>query len=100
MYKYNFYIGMFDKDLHRQVIPEFEFLNRIKKVLDNNLINCFTLTSGTGHYKSSNMDVIEPTIIIEYITPYSIDTDKLRNEFKYVLNQEDILIIRQDIEIL
>lgn len=103
MYKYNIYIGMFDRDTKQQEISNQDFLNTVRKVLRLNKIDNYTIFKGKGHYRSELQVVTEPTIIIEIVDyidycPKYIET--LKYQLRTELNQEDILITKQEVEIL
>ena len=103
MYKYNIYIGMFDKDTKQQEISNQDFLNIVRKVLRLNKIDNYTIFKGKGHYRSELQIVTEPTIVIEIVDyidycPKYIQT--LKYQLRDELNQEDVLITKQEVEIL
>lgn len=104
MYKYNIYIGMFDKDTKQQELSNAEFLNTVRKVLRLNKIDNYTIYKGKGHYKSDSMIVCEPTIIVEIIDEMNMyilnRLDCIKWSLIKDLNQEDILITRQEVEVL
>lgn len=100
MYKYNIYIGMFDKDTKQQELSNTEYLNTIRKVMRYNFIDNYTIIKAKGHYKSDTMTVCEPTVIVDIIIDYKLDTDFIKNQLCNFLNQESVLITKQEIEIL
>lgn len=100
MFKYNIYIGMFDKDTKTQVLSNTDFLNQVRKVMRYNFIDNYTIIKAKGHYKSDTMTVCEPSIIIEIIINYELFTDDIKNMLCKELNQEAVLITRQSIEVL
>lgn len=109
---FRIYIGMYDKDTKQQEMSSTDILNTIRKILRLNKIDNYTIYKGKGHYRSELQIVCEPTIVIEFIdtnryeTLYDIKTfidtitNKMRDEFKSALNQEDVLITRTEVEIL
>lgn len=103
MYKYNIYIGMFDKDTKTQVLSNTEFLNRVRSVMRSMHIDNYTIYKGKGHYRSELQTVCEPSINIEIIRQGIFLYQQL-NSFKVrlckELNQEAVLIIQQEITIL
>ena len=103
MYKYNIYIRMFDKDTKKQELSKQEFLNTVRKVMRYNYIDNYTIIKGQRHYKSDTMIVCEPSIIIDIITDTKFLFQRL-NSIKVrlckELNQESVLITKQDIEVL
>lgn len=100
MYKYNIYVGMFDKDTKKQEISSQDFFNTVRKVMRYNYIDNYTIIKAKGHYKSDTMTVCEPTIIVEIIINYELFTDDIKNMLCDLLNQESVLITRQEIEVL
>lgn len=104
MYKYNIYVGMFDKDTKTQVLSNTEFLNTIRSVMRLFHIDNYTIIKCKGHYKhTDNTTVCEPSIIIEYITEYDLYKNYfigIEDSIKRLLNQESILITKQSIEVL
>jgi hypothetical protein len=104
MYKYNIYIGMFDKDTKTQVLSNTEFLNTVRKIMRLYNIDCYTIYKCKGHYKHIDNTVIcEPSINIEYISKYDLYNNYfvgLINNIKTLLNQESVLITKQDIQVL
>lgn len=103
MYKYNIYIGMFDKDIKTQVLSNTEFLNTIREVMRTLHIDNYTIIKCKGHYKSDTMIVCEPSIIIDIITSTQFFYQKLnsiKTRLCKELNQESVLITKQDIQVL
>lgn len=101
MYKYNIYIGQFDKDTKTQVLSNTEFLNTVRKVMRLYNIDCYTIYKCKGHYKhTDNTTVCEPSINVEIIINYELFTDDIKSMLCKELNQESVLITRQEIEVL
>jgi len=104
MYKYNIYIGMFDKDTKTQVLSNTEFLNTVRKIMRLYNIDCYTIYKCKGHYKHEDgKTVCEPSINIEYITEYDLYKNYfigIEDSIKRLLNQESVLITRQKLEVL
>lgn len=100
MYKYNIYVGMFDKDTKQQELSTQDFLNTVRQVMRYNFIDNYTIIKAKGHYKSDTMTVCEPTIIVEIIINYELFTDDIKNMLCKELNQESVLITKQKIEVL
>lgn len=100
MYKYNIYVGMFDKDTKQQELSTQDFLNTVRKVMRYNFIDNYTIIKAKGHYKSDTMTVCEPSIIVDIIIDFNLDTDFLKNQLCKFLNQESVLITKQSIEVL
>lgn len=101
---FRIYIGMFDKDTKQQEISTQDYLNKIRQVLRLNRIDNYTIYKAKGHYTSNSMVVTEPTIIVEIIddvTMYMLNRlDSIKYSLLKDLNQEDILITKQEVEIL
>lgn len=91
---------MFDKDTKQQELSNTDFLNTVRKVMRYNFIDNYTIIKGKGHYKSDTMTVCEPTIIIDIIINYKLDTDFIKNQLCKFLNQESVLITKQEIQVL
>lgn len=100
MYKYNIYVGMFDKDTKTQVLSNTEFLNTVRKVMRLNYIDNYTIIKAKGHYKSNTMTVCEPSIIVEIIINYELFTNDIKTMLCKELNQESVLITKQEIQVL
>lgn len=102
MYKYNIYIGMFDKDTKQQEISNQDFFNTVRKILRLAKVDCYTLYKCKGHYQHDNGTIVcEPSINIEIINN-EIDHKmiNLRYNFRTLLNQESVLITKQEIQVL
>ena len=103
MYKYNIYVGMFDKDTKQQEISSQDFFNIVRKVLRLNKIDNYTIFKGKGHYRSELQIVCEPTIVIEvvdYIDYCRKFIDTIKTQLMNELNQESVLITKQEVDIL
>lgn len=101
MYKYNIYVGMFDKDAKTQVLSNTEFLNTVRKVMRLKDINNYTIYKCKGHYQHEDGKIIcEPSINVEIIINYELFTDDIKNMLCKELNQESVLITKQSIEVL
>lgn len=89
------YIGMFDKDTHKQ---EFS-LNVFKQYLDTEF-DCYTLTQCEGRYKHEDGTIVnEPTLKVEFVDD-NLSFDKnviklIKNKF----NQECIMVTTQTLGI-
>lgn len=105
MYKYNIYVGMFDKDLKTQVLSNTEFLNTVRKVMRLKFIDNYTIYKCKGHYKHEDgTTVCEPSLNIEIIESENWKNYLYINDLKRMLcdslNQESVLITKQEIEVL
>lgn len=82
---YKIFIGLNDKDLHKQIIETKE----VKKTLSI-LFDCFTLTESMGYWKKEK----ESTLVIDIISNES-ERENICNKVRFLkqhLNQECILI--------
>ena len=104
MYKYNIYIGKFDKDLKFQTLTDKQFLDTIDYVLDLFGINCYTIYNTTGVYKHKDSTIInEPSLIVETIDKVDFKDGYLKRikfKLEQSLNQETVLITKQEIQVL
>lgn len=101
MYKYNIYIGMFDKDTKKQEISSQDFFNTVRKVLRQLSFDNYTIYKCKGHYKHEDGTIVcEPSLIVEIIINYELFTDDIKNMLCKELNQESVLITKQSIEVL
>lgn len=105
MYKYNIYVGMFDKDTKKQELNNTEFLNKVRRIMRLKNIDNYTIYKCKGHYKHEDgKTVCEPSINVEIIesanwTNYLYVSD-LKRELCNELNQESVLITKQEIQVL
>ena len=68
MYKYNIYIGMFDKDTKQQEMSSQDFFNTVRKVMRFKNIDNYTIYKCKGHYKHEDgKTVCEPSVNVEII---------------------------------
>lgn len=105
MYKYNIYIGMFDKDAKQQKIPSQDFFNLVRKVMRFFKIDNYTIYKCKGHYKHEDgKTVCEPSLNIEIIEPENwsnhLYVSNLKRTLCDSLNQESVLITKQEIQVL
>lgn len=105
MYKYNIYIGQFDKDTKTQVLSNTEFLNTVRKVMRLKKIDNYTIYKCKGHYKHEDgITVCEPSVNVEIIEPENWTNfayiDNLKHTLCNELNQESVLITKQEIQVL
>lgn len=103
MYKYRIYVGMYDKDTRQQEMSTTDILNTIRKVLRLNKIDNYTIFKGKGHYRSELQIVCEPTFIVEIIREGILlfqQINSIRFRLCNELNQESVLITREELKIL
>lgn len=82
---YKIFIGLNDKDLHKQIIES----NEVKKTLSI-LFDCFTLTESVGYWNKEK----ENTLIVDIISNEN-ERENIYNKVRFLkqhLNQECILI--------
>lgn len=96
---------MFDKDTKQQEIPSQDFFNTVRKVMRLKNIDNYTIYKCKGHYKHKDGKMVcEPTLNIEIIEHENwtnfIYIDDLKHMLCDLLNQEDVLITKQEIQVL
>ena len=87
-----YYIGLNDKDTHRQEKTTQEALNIIENVMDLAGIESYTTSTVEGHYKNE----LENTIKLELVG--MILSEHYINLLKDRLNQECIMVICKECE--
>lgn len=106
MYKYNIYIGMFDKDTKQQELSNTDFFNTVRKVMRLHNINCYSIYKCKGHFQHEDGTIVcEPSINVEFISnvvyhQLSKTTSDIKKQLCELLNQESVLITKQEIQIL
>lgn len=104
MYKYNIYVGKYDKDLKYQVINDDNILRIIYKVMDDFNINCYTIYNCRGVYKHNDSKIVkEPSLNIEIIDSHDLNSNYfigIESTLCEQLNQESLLITKQEITVL
>ena len=105
MYKYNVYVGMFDKDTKKQVLSNTEFLNTVRKIMREHKNTDFTIYKCKGHYQHiDGKTVCEPSLNIEIIDTNNwtneLYINSIKRELCKELNQESVLITKQEIQVL
>lgn len=105
MYKYNIYIGKYDKDLRYQVINDDNILRVIYKTMSEFEIGNYTIYNCRGVYKhDSGKTVKESSFNIEIIDNKNWSNPHYVNKLKQALcnrlNQESVLITKQEVNIL
>ena len=87
-----YYIGLNDKDTHRQEKTTQEALNIIEDVMDLATIESYTTSIAQGHYKNE----LETAIKVELVG--MILSEHYINLLKDRLNQECIMVICKECE--
>ena len=101
MIQYNLTIGLFDKNLNRQIISNDDARNIISDTLINDhKIYAFTQIDCYGVYKMDSTGAIvrEPSIRVEIATEHRIKRpalDSITTDLKARLNQESIMASRK-----
>ena len=100
MIKYNIYIGLNDKDSKRQEITTRRAREEVIKILNNNNINGLTMYVVDGVFKHENGEVVhEKSLKVELLEVREDEIIKSINELKEALNQESILLEKEEKEI-
>lgn len=95
MQKYIFYVGTFDKDTFKREKKFSEF----KKVFDD-IFEMYTLQRAQGRYimQSNGKVISEPTFIVTYfVDDDDVDLHRIADILKGTLNQESILVERDNV---
>lgn len=103
MQEYTLYIGRYDKDTKELKSSYAIYMDIIEYTLNRYNINCFTAINSQGIYKHNNgITIKEPTIIIKIVADFimSVTVTSIKKELCTLLNQEDILITKQEIAVL
>lgn len=87
-----YYIGLNDKDTHRQEKTTQEALNIIEDVMDLAAIESYTTSTAQGHYKRELENTIKVEIVGMVLSEHCINLLKDR------LNQECIMVICKECE--
>lgn len=87
-----YYIGLNDKDTHRQEKTTQEALDIIEEVMDSAEIDSYTTSIVQGHYKNELENTIKLDIVGIALSEYYINLIKGR------LNQECIMVICKECE--
>lgn len=101
--KYNYYIGLNDKDTKRMEVKYKDAIEIITGVFNRAGINCFSIYKMLGCYTHfDGTKVFENSIKVEVIDNFIISDIQrsIKKELCVRLNQEDILITMQQIDIL
>lgn len=97
IYKYNIYIGLNDKDSKRQEITTRRAREEVIKILNNNNINGLTMYVIDGVFKHETGEVVhEKSLKVELLEVEEDEVIKSINELKRALNQESILLEKEE----
>jgi uncharacterized membrane-anchored protein YitT (DUF2179 family) len=87
------YIGLNDKDKHKQLLLTSTYKDKISKILYAYGIHSFTMLEAQGFYKSE----LENTLVIQV---FNMDIPKVCiKDIKQELNQECIMLTLQELEV-
>lgn len=100
MIKYNIYIGLNDKDSKKQIISTRRAKEEVIKILNNNNITGLTMYEVMGVFKHETGEVVfEKSLKVELLEVKEDEIIKSINELKKALNQESILLEKEEKEI-
>ena len=90
MYKYSIYIGLNDKDKHKQVIKDKKAINIIQGIMKSENIEGFTIKHNTGYWQGELENSKELVI-------YDNEQAKKRivraiRKIKLLLNQQEVIL--------
>ena len=92
MYEYTLFIGMNDKDTHKQKLSTEEFKERIA----NTLGDCTIREGATGYYTHNNgIRVIEKSLEVTKFGGSKRSIVNMVKQLKQILNQECIILKTQ-----
>lgn len=97
---YKLYVGLNDKDTKAQKIETLEAYKMVENVLLNNGLTGYTIYKGLGLYKHESGAITqETTLIIELLFTTDEIVSKVLDILKQVLNQESIMLSKQEINV-
>lgn len=100
MIKYNIYIGLNDKDNKKQIVCTRRAREEVIKILNNNNINGLTMYEVMGVFKHETGEIVfEKSLKVELLEVREDEVIKSINELKRALNQESILLEKEEKEI-
>lgn len=89
MYEHTLFIGLFDKDTHKQELSTSDF----KKIISNTLGDCTIKEGNEGHYTHNNGEkVTEPSLEVKKFGGSKRSIINLAKQLKQQLNQESIIL--------
>jgi len=89
MYEHTLFIGLYDKDTHKQELSINEFKSRIS----NTLGDCTIKEGQTGYYTHADgTQVTEPSLEVKKFGGTKRDIVNLAKQLKKQLNQESIIL--------
>lgn len=95
-----FYIGLYDKDIKKQIIKEENAIQILHNIFVKYGYDCLTVNYCYGIYKHINGDKVkEPSFKIEILTNENIeDIEEIIKDIKEEMNQEAIGYFKQNLE--
>ena len=100
MVKYNIYIGLNDKDSKKQEISTRRAKEEVIKILNANNITGLTMYEVTGVFKHEDGTMtFEKSLKVELLEVEEVDVLKSIDELKRALNQESILLEKEEKEV-
>ena len=100
MIKYNVYIGLNDRDSKKQEISTRKAKQEAIKILNNNNITGLTMYEVTGVFKHEDGTMtFEKSLKVELLEVEEEDVLKSIEELKKALNQESILLEKEEKEV-
>lgn len=96
-YKYDFYIGLYDKDEKCQLHSNQYYYDTIARVLHNRHIDNYTITRAKGCYRNNR----EPSIIVTVIhyCEFTCFFQLIQADLTKLFNQASILVTKQELEV-
>lgn len=94
-----FYIGLYDKDIKKQIIKEEEAIQIIHNIFTKYNYDCLTVNYCYGIYKHNNGEKVkEPSFKVEILTDENIkNIDEIIKDIKEEMNQEAIGFFYQNL---
>lgn len=83
-----YYIGLNDKDTHKQKYSTDTFIKMLRGIMSAHSIECFTLSTATGYYRGEPETTLKLELVNNFLTAFTV------TEIKKVFNQECILNTR------
>ena len=100
MIKYNIYIGLNDKDSKKQEISTRRARQEVIKILNNNNITGLTMYEVAGVFKHEDGAMtFEKSLKVELLEVKEEEVKKSINELKTALNQECIMLEKEEKEV-
>ena len=103
MHEITLYVGKNDKNVKKQIIPDKDFLKCFDMAFLDDLNHCYTVNEGCGCYRHTDNTITHEECFIITILTYNLDinSELFKNaiyNLKRILNQESILLTKQEIQ--